>query len=73
MKNILFSLFAASMAVSSAAQAITQAEAETKCRAYAQEDGVAAEELKDYVAECVKDLMQAGTENSGTGSTSDSK
>lgn len=67
MKKILFSLFVAMLAMSSVAQAITREEAETKCRVYAQEDDISAAEMKDYIAQCIDDLMQADKEESASG------
>jgi hypothetical protein len=65
MKKTLFALFVALLAATSIAQAMTREEAEAKCRIYAQEDGISSEEMKDYIAQCVEDLMQAGGEESG--------
>jgi hypothetical protein len=57
MKKILFVLLAAALFGTASVQAITQEEAEQECKAQAADDGVSAEEMQDYIQECVDSLM----------------
>ena len=57
MTKKIYGLLMVLMLVSSAhVQAITEEEAEAQCKVYAEEEKVTAEEMADYMAECVKDL-----------------
>ena len=38
-------------------------EAEARCKQYAQEDNVSAEEMEDYMAECVKQLIEESSDD----------
>ncbi len=41
------------------------AEYQADCKRYAQDDGIEADMLKDYIAQCVQDLKDAETEDTG--------
>ncbi len=43
------------------------------CHKYAQEDGVAGDQVEDYVAQCVQDLATAQSENVGNESAESGK
>ncbi len=60
MKKTMFAFLAAAMLASAAVQAMTKEEAEEQCKTQAAEDGVSAEEMKDYMKECVDSLMDGG-------------
>ncbi len=38
-------------------------EMDKRCRSYAVEDGIPAEELEDYVKECIDGIMQEGSDS----------
>ncbi len=59
MKKIMFILLAAVAFGSASVQAMTKAEAEEECKAQAADDGVSAEEMGDYIKECVDAVMGA--------------
>ncbi len=66
MKPNMIAAAALAMAVSAGALANFDEEQmaafESDCYKYAQEDGVAEEQLEDYVAQCVRDLVSAQSE-----------
>ncbi len=59
MKKLSYLLLAALMLGSVTVQAMTKEEAETECKAQAADDGVSADEMGDYIKECVDALMSA--------------
>jgi len=58
-------LFACNTAMASA-DADKMAAFQADCRKYAEEDGVAGDELEDYIAQCLQDLTSAQAESSGS-------
>ena len=44
--------------------AVSSTEAESICRQYASEDGVAEDELNDYIAQCILDLQAEAAQSS---------
>ena len=42
------------------------ADFEADCKKYAQEDGVSAEEMEGYIAQCMQDLLVSQAETAGT-------
>lgn len=59
MKKLSYLLLAALMLGSVTVQAMTKEEAEAECKAQAADDGVSADEMGDYIKECVDALMGA--------------
>lgn len=59
MKKNIYLLLAALMLGSVNVHAMTKEEAEADCKVQAVEDGVSAEEMQDYIKECVDALMGA--------------
>ena len=57
-KTTIMLAIIALLAGSPIAFADSLAEAEARCKQYAQEDNVSADEMKDYIAECVKELTE---------------
>lgn len=48
------------LAAALAQGAIAMEDAETRCQRYAQEEGVPADEMADYMKECIASLSQEG-------------
>lgn len=59
MKKSIFVLLVAALFGSASVQAMTQEEAEQECKTQAADDGVSAEEMQDYIQECVDSLMSS--------------
>jgi hypothetical protein len=59
--NPLFGIFAIAFLVP-AAYAETPEESQAQCEQYALEDKVPADEMKDYMAECLKQMADESTE-----------
>lgn len=60
MKKMLFAAFALTLALPVfAADDEKNQEYMDQCKTYAQEDGVAAEEMEDYIQNCVKDMQES--------------
>ncbi len=62
LKQISMLALATAILASPAAFASSAEEAEAKCKQYAQEDQVPAEEMKEYLAECIQSLAESGSQ-----------
>ncbi len=59
MKKTIFALITAALLGSNSVIAMTQEEAEEDCKAQAVDDGVGADEMQDYIRECVDSLVDS--------------
>ena len=65
MKKMLFAAFALTLVLPAFASDDEKTQEYTEqCKEYAKEDGVAADEMEDYIQSCVKDMQEsAGSSN----------
>ena len=63
MKKLLYGLAIFPLMLSSSSIfAMSEEQAEMMCKEYAQEDRIAAEDMAEYMAECIQDLIRSDSE-----------